>query len=227
MDIKNTLENHPAVLLFLVLVAGFAAGIGTVSYLEAREDKLREDIIDRLRSENTSLSQRNEALNEENKTALAMAELANAEYEELLSQNESLNSEKQELLAMAESVNTQIQSLSAESATQEFLEQEIAALDAERQFLLAEVESASADIELVGKAMSSLLTAYVWIERDVSPDKVIPELDNAINKLNTSKAVTSITSLTSARATYQRAPKGEVQRKLDDAISQIEAQISK
>jgi len=150
MGIKDTIENHPAVFFFGVLAAGFGSGVGAVSYLDARDEKLREEIIEELRLDNENLSQQNEILN--------------VRYTEA---------------------------------------------------------------ELVGRAMSSLLTVYVWIERDESPDKVIPQFDSAIDNLRKSKAVTSITSLTSARASYQRASKGEVQRKLDDAIVQIKEQISR
>lgn len=189
MNIKDTLENHSAVLLFVVLVTGFISGVGTVSYLEAREEKLREKIIEDLRSENKTLSQQGAILSSKNEALSKVNENLNAEYQNALDTAKLASAELQTIKSFTQDVN--------------------------------------ADVELIGKAISSLLSAYVWIERDESPDRVIPKLDNAIDMLNRSKAVTSITSLTSARVSYQHAPKGEIQRKLDDAISQIEAQISK
>ncbi len=83
MSIKDTLENHPAVLLFGVLATGFAGGVGAVSYLEAREEKFRDRIVEELRAKNNDLSQQNEDLNADYQKTLAMANSANAELEQI------------------------------------------------------------------------------------------------------------------------------------------------
>ena len=44
MSLKETIENNAPVILFGTLLAGFLAGIGTMSFLESREKEQREQI---------------------------------------------------------------------------------------------------------------------------------------------------------------------------------------
>lgn len=51
MSLKNTLENNPAIVLFVTLFSGFGCGVATVSYLESREVKQNEYFIANLEAQ--------------------------------------------------------------------------------------------------------------------------------------------------------------------------------
>lgn len=65
-DLKNTLENNPTLIILGVLITGFLSGIGAMSFLEARETKLREQIISQLKAQNNSLQAQSSVVQEEN-----------------------------------------------------------------------------------------------------------------------------------------------------------------
>lgn len=55
MSFKDRVEQSPVLILAGVAIGAFVAGISTVTFLEARESKLRDEIIRELREENEQL----------------------------------------------------------------------------------------------------------------------------------------------------------------------------
>lgn len=56
MLFKDRVEQNPIFLLFSVGVASFLGGVGVITFLEAREESLRQQILEELRIENVRLS---------------------------------------------------------------------------------------------------------------------------------------------------------------------------
>ena len=62
MGLKEQLDNNPTLIVLGVLLAGFLAGVGTMTFLEGREKKLRATILAELKQENEKLKVNNEEL---------------------------------------------------------------------------------------------------------------------------------------------------------------------
>lgn len=62
MNLKGMVEKSPALMVLGCLFTGFMGGVGVMEYLDSRDDKLREEIIAQIKSENSALKASNEKL---------------------------------------------------------------------------------------------------------------------------------------------------------------------
>ena len=62
MSLKDIIENSPALIVPGCLFTGFMSNVGAMEYLDGREDKLREEILEQIKAENSALKSGNEEL---------------------------------------------------------------------------------------------------------------------------------------------------------------------
>lgn len=65
MGFKDTIEQHPIIVLAIAAFTAFGLGIGVITYLEGREDDLKSELVTRLTSENATLKAEQDRLSNE------------------------------------------------------------------------------------------------------------------------------------------------------------------
>jgi hypothetical protein len=66
MTLKEMLENNATLVVLGFLLAGFLSGVGTMSFLDARDQELRASIIAELQEKNSKLTDSNTSLQASN-----------------------------------------------------------------------------------------------------------------------------------------------------------------
>lgn len=55
MALKGLIENNPFLIIAIATIAGFSSGAGAIDYLDARDDKLKQEIMNSLLTRNGTL----------------------------------------------------------------------------------------------------------------------------------------------------------------------------